>query len=92
VRSRYERAGTQMALVDFGGVDKEICLVFAPEAEVGDFVLVHAGFAIARLDEEDAAATFAALRDLAEVSGGLGADLPAESAGVPADADRAEGQ
>jgi hydrogenase expression/formation protein HypC len=40
--------------VDFGGVVKEVCLVYVPEAAVGDFVVVHAGFAISRLDREAA--------------------------------------
>ena len=39
------------ARVDFGGVTREACLAFVPEAEVGDYVLVHVGFAIARVDE-----------------------------------------
>ena len=40
-----------MAIVDFGGATKTVCLAFAPEATVGTFVIVHAGFAIAVLDE-----------------------------------------
>lgn len=47
----------RMGLVDFGGATKEVCLEWVPEVQVGDFVQVHAGFAIARLDEEQATAT-----------------------------------
>ena len=46
-----------MAEVDFGGATKEVCLAFTPDAAVGSYVIVHAGFAIAQLDEEAAAAT-----------------------------------
>ncbi|GAB3198858.1 HypC/HybG/HupF family hydrogenase formation chaperone [Nocardioides hungaricus] len=43
-----------MAQVDFGGVTKEVCLAYVPEAEVGEYVIVHVGFAIQRLDEQSA--------------------------------------
>ncbi len=54
---------TRRGRVDFGGVVKEIHLVFVPEAEVGDYVLAHVGCAISRIDEE------VAVRTLAELSG-----------------------
>ena len=47
--------------VRFGGIVKDVCLVYVPEAAVGDFVVVHAGFAISRLDRESAASVFAYL-------------------------------
>jgi len=50
---------------DFGGIVKEVNLAFAPEAAVGDYVLVHVGFAIAVLDEAEAERVFAALRAIA---------------------------
>lgn len=46
--------GVPMATVDFGGVSKQVCLAYVPEADVGDYAIVHAGFAISRLDEEAA--------------------------------------
>jgi hydrogenase expression/formation protein HypC len=49
------RAGLRTARVDFGGVRKEICLETLPEAAPGDWILVHAGFALQRLDEAAAA-------------------------------------
>ncbi|MGR3938873.1 HypC/HybG/HupF family hydrogenase formation chaperone [Streptomyces sp. BRA346] len=52
-----ERDGTPMARVDFGGVVKDVCLAYLPEIEVGDYAIVHVGFAIQRLDEESALAT-----------------------------------
>jgi hydrogenase expression/formation protein HypC len=49
--------GTKMATVDFGGVQKDVCLAYVPEAEVGDYTLIHAGFAITMVDEESAMKT-----------------------------------
>jgi hydrogenase expression/formation protein HypC len=55
-----------MARVDFGGVMRRVCLAYVPEAQVGDYVLVHVGFAISRVDEEAARETLAALEALGE--------------------------
>ena len=49
----------RMGKVDFGGIAREVCLAYVPEAEVGDYVVVHAGFAISRLDEAEAQETLA---------------------------------
>ena len=49
---------TRMGKVDFGGVVKEASLAYVPEAKVGDYVIVHAGFAISQLDEQEAASVF----------------------------------
>ncbi len=54
--------------VDFGGVSKDVCLAFVPEAEVGDHVIVHVGFAISRIDEEQARTTLAYLDQLGELA------------------------
>jgi hydrogenase expression/formation protein HypC len=54
--------------VDFGGTSREVCLAYVPEAGVGDWVLVHVGFAISHLSEEEAAQTLADLRALAEAA------------------------
>lgn len=53
--SGLERSGR----VSFGGIVKEVSLSFTPEAEIGDYVIVHAGFAISQLDEEEAQAALA---------------------------------
>ena len=58
--------GLRMGTVDFGGVARRICLAYVPEAELGDYVVVHAGFAISRVDAAEAAATLAALRALGD--------------------------
>ena len=47
-----------MGKVQFGGILKEVCLAYTPEAQVGDYVLVHVGFAISRIDEAEAQETF----------------------------------
>ncbi len=53
--------------VDFGGVLKEICLAYTPEAEIGDYVLVHVGFSLSRIDEEEARRIFDTLREMEEL-------------------------
>ncbi|GAA4077305.1 HypC/HybG/HupF family hydrogenase formation chaperone [Actinomadura miaoliensis] len=55
-------ADPRMGVVDFDGVRREVCLAYAPEAGLGDFVIVHVGFAISTVDEEEAARTLAVLR------------------------------
>ena len=62
----------RMGTVDFGGVTREVCLSYVPEAEVGEYVIVHVGFAIARLDEAEARASLKVLRELGEVEQELG--------------------
>ena len=56
--------GTRMATVDFGGVQKEICLAYLPEVVVGDYTIVHVGFAIAKVDEASALETLQMFCDL----------------------------
>jgi hydrogenase expression/formation protein HypC len=57
--------GMTMGKVAFGGITKEICLAFVPEAVVGDYVLVHVGFAISVIDEDHAREIFDTLTELA---------------------------
>jgi hydrogenase expression/formation protein HypC len=58
----------QLAEVDFSGVRREVSLMLCPEAQVGDYVLVHVGFAIQRLEEEDALETLKLLEEFLEAS------------------------
>jgi hydrogenase expression/formation protein HypC len=58
----------RMGRVDFSGVQRQACLAYVPEVQVGDYVLVHVGFAISRIDEEAAHETLAALRELGELA------------------------
>ena len=60
--------GMRMGRVSFGGVKRDVCLDLVPDAEVGDFVLVHVGFALSRLDAAEAAETLDLLRQMGEVS------------------------
>ena len=69
---------TRVGRVDFGGVIKEINFAFAPEAEVGDHVLVHVGFAITVIDEAEAARIFVHLAEIGEL-----ADLADDGAAPP---------
>ncbi len=55
--------------IDFGGVLKEASLAYVPEAKVGDYVIVHVGFAISRLDEQEATQVFEYLRQMGDLSG-----------------------
>jgi hydrogenase expression/formation protein HypC len=62
-----EEAELRSGRVDFGGVVKSVCLAFTPEAALGDWVIVHAGFAISRLDPAAAEATLAYLAELGDL-------------------------
>lgn len=54
----------RMGRVAFGGIAKQVCLAYVPEARVGDFVIVHAGFAISRVDRDGAARVFSYLDEI----------------------------
>ncbi|OGO12873.1 MAG: hypothetical protein A2Z66_03530 [Chloroflexi bacterium RBG_13_66_10] len=60
----YSANGARMGKVDFGGVVREACLDFLPEIEVGDYTIVHVGFGISRLDEEEARSTLELLKEI----------------------------
>ena len=67
VLAKEDRAGTLMGRVDFGGVAREVQLDFVPEVEVGEYVIVHVGFALSRLDAEEAERTLEILREMGEL-------------------------
>lgn len=54
--------------VDFGGVQKEVCLAYTPEAKIGDYVLVHVGFSLSVVDEQEAQEIFETLRRMDELA------------------------
>ncbi len=60
----FERDALPMARVEFGGIVKETCLAYTPEAKVGDYVIVHVGFAISRVDEAEAEEIFSYLQQI----------------------------
>jgi hydrogenase expression/formation protein HypC len=66
--------GMRMGTVSFGGIRKEVCLSCVPEAEVGEYVLVHVGFAIGKIEEAEARQVFELLKQLGDLEG---LDLPA---------------
>ena len=57
VLSAFNQNGLRMAKVQFGGIVREACLEYVPETQIGDYVLVHVGFAMAKIDEREAAMT-----------------------------------
>jgi hydrogenase expression/formation protein HypC len=65
-------AGLDVGQVQFGAVTRQVSLGFVPEAEVGDYVLVHVGFAISRIDAEEAQRTYEILEQLGAVEEELG--------------------
>ena len=64
VTSIEERDETLMAEVDFGGIVKDVCLQYLPDVQIDDYVVVHVGFAIQRLDEQSAKDTLALFEGL----------------------------
>jgi hydrogenase expression/formation protein HypC len=68
VVNTYDQRGLRMAKVQFGGIVREACLEYVPETQVGEYVLVHVGFAISRVDEAEAERTYQALKDLDQLT------------------------
>jgi hydrogenase expression/formation protein HypC len=60
----YQKDNLRMAKIDFGGIVKEICLAYIPEAKIGDYALIHVGFAISLMDEEEAQETLKLLQEV----------------------------
>lgn len=61
-----ESGGLPMGTVDFGGVRKQVCLAYVPQIRIGEYVIVHVGFAISQVDEAEAARTFAVLQAMGD--------------------------
>jgi len=64
----YERNSLPMAKIDFGGISKEACLAYTPEAKVGQYALIHVGFALSIMNEEEAQETLALLREMSDLA------------------------
>jgi hydrogenase expression/formation protein HypC len=60
----YETNGMKMARVDFGGVIKEACMEYLPEVKIGDYTIIHVGFGLSILDEQEALETLDLLRQI----------------------------
>ncbi len=71
----YQKEGLSMAQVDFSGVTREACIEHVPEAEVGDYAIIHVGFAISLLSEEEALETMDLLREIMEAGEQAGEEL-----------------
>jgi hydrogenase expression/formation protein HypC len=68
IEASEEPGALLQGLVSFGGVRKRVCLAFVPDAKVGDYAIVHAGFALNLVDEQEAGAIFATLAEAAEAA------------------------
>lgn len=68
----HEADGLRTGRLDFGGAIREACLTYVPEAKVGDYAIVHVGFAINMLSEEEALATLETIRQIADLDVELG--------------------
>ncbi len=59
--------GVRMGKANFGGIVKQVCLEYTPEVNMGDYVLVHVGFALSKVDEEEAAKTYKLLEEMGQL-------------------------
>jgi hydrogenase expression/formation protein HypC len=64
----YEDNGTKMAMIDFGGVTREACIEVIPKAKPGDWTIIHAGFALNLLSEEEALETLQILKEMSALA------------------------
>jgi hydrogenase expression/formation protein HypC len=64
----YDREGVRMAKVQFGGISRESCVEYVPQARVGDYVLVHVGFALSMIDEAEAEKTYKLLEEMGQLT------------------------
>lgn len=65
---KYETNGLQMGKIDFGGAVREVCLAYAPEAQVGDYAIVHVGFVLNLISQAEAQETLNLLRAIGEMN------------------------
>jgi hydrogenase expression/formation protein HypC len=74
VSKTYETDGVRMGQVNFGGILKEVCLAYVPDIAVGDYTIVHVGFALAQIDEASALQTLDLFRALGVLDQELGSE------------------
>ena len=75
----YDKDTLKMGKLDFGGVTKEVCLTYVPEAQVGDYALIHVGFAISLMDEDEALETLKLIREVVAFSDEIGLEDSTDS-------------
>jgi len=68
----YESGNLKMGKIDFGGVTREACLAYVPEAQIGDYTLIHVGFALNLISEEEAQETLELLQQIEQGDDNLG--------------------
>jgi hydrogenase expression/formation protein HypC len=76
----FDVNGLRMGRIEFGGIVRDACLAYTPEAQIGDYVVVHVGFAISRIDADEAARTYKLLEEMGQLS-----ELTVGDADRPAD-------
>jgi len=79
-----EQDALPMGKVEFGGIVKEVCLAYVPETQVGDYVLVHVGFAISKIDEEEAREIFSYIEQIDQLGELQDTEPSLPAAGPPA--------
>ena len=72
---KYEKGGLLMAKVDFGGVFREACLTYVPEAKIGEYCIIHVGFAISLLSEKEALETLDLLKQISNLEDEIGPEV-----------------
>lgn len=77
VTAIWDEAGTRMSTVDFGGTTKTVCLAYLPDMTIGEYTIVHAGFAITQLDEASAHETLRMFAELGVLDEELAGEQPA---------------
>lgn len=78
-----EQDSLPMGRVEFGGIVKEVCLAYVPETQVGDYVLVHVGFAISKVDEDEAREIFSYIEQIEQLGELQDTEPPLPAAGSP---------
>ncbi len=79
VEQIYEAHGARMGKINFGGVVKDVCLAYLPDLQVGDYTIVHVGFAISKIDEQSALQTLRVFEELGILDEELG-EQPSDAA------------
>ena len=75
----YDSGGLRMGRLDFGGTVRECCLTYVPEAGIGDYAIIHVGFAISLMDEDEAMETLKLIKEVAAFSEETGLGNPTDS-------------
>jgi hydrogenase expression/formation protein HypC len=81
VEQIFEQNGTRMGKVNFGGIVKDVCLAYLPEIAVGDYTIVHVGFAISRIDEASAQETLKTFHEMGLLEKELDTDASEDQSG-----------